>query len=78
MVDAIFPDFTEDRQNSVILTSKNDTSLQLNDEILQRLPGAETEYFSCDKAVCDDEVEAQTKLPNRVPAFNNTNWNAST
>ena len=59
MVDAIFPDFTVDRKNSVILTPKNDTSLKLNDEILQRLSGVETEYFSCDKALCDDEGEAQ-------------------
>ena len=36
MVDAIFPDFDEDRSNSIILTAKNDTSLKLNDEILQR------------------------------------------
>ena len=32
MVDSNFPDFNEDRCNSIILTTKNDISLKLNDE----------------------------------------------
>ena len=56
---AIFPNFDEDRSNSIILTAKNDTSLKLNDEILQRLDGVKRTFFSSDSAVCDDEEEAQ-------------------
>ena len=59
IVDAIYPDFNEDRCNSIILTAKNDTSLKLNDEILQRLSGEEHIFFSSDKAICDEEEEAQ-------------------
>ena len=59
MVDAIFPNFDEDRSGSIILTPKNVTSLKLNDEILQRLPGEEHVFLSCDSAICDDEEEAQ-------------------
>ena len=59
MVDSVFPDFNEDRCNSVILTAKNDTSLKLNDEILQRLPGEERTFLSADSVICDDGEEAQ-------------------
>ena len=59
MVEAIFPNFDEDRSNSIILTPKNDTSLKLNDKILKRLPGVERTFFSCDSAICDSEEEAQ-------------------
>ena len=59
LVDELFPDFSVDRQMSVILTPKNETSLKLNDKILERLPGIKREFFSCDKALCDDEEEAQ-------------------
>ena len=59
IVDAIFPDFDVDRSNSVILTPKNETSLKLNNEILQRLPGQEHVFFSCDRAICDSDEESQ-------------------
>ena len=59
IVNSIFPDFSTDRTGSVILTPKNDTSLQLNDEILKKLDGVPREFLSCDKALCDDEVESQ-------------------
>ena len=63
MVQAIFPNFDEDRSGSIILTPKNDISLKLNDEILQRLPGEEHVFFSCDSAICDNEEEAQNYQP---------------
>ena len=59
IVDTIFPDFDVDRSDSVILTPKNDMSLQLNDEILKRLPGDNHVFFSCDRALCDNEEEAE-------------------
>ena len=59
MVDAIFPDFNEDRSNSIILTAKNDTSLIINDQVLERFPGQDTTFFSADSVICDDDEEAQ-------------------
>ena len=59
IVKSIFPDFSTDRTSSVILTPKNDTSLKLNEEILDKLDGVSYEFLSCDRALCDDEEEAQ-------------------
>lgn len=36
-----------------------DTSLKLNDKILQRLPDEERVLFSCDRAICDTDEESQ-------------------
>ena len=59
IVNSIFPDFSTDRTSSVILTPKNDTSLKLNEEILDKLDGVSYEFLSCDRALCDDQEEAQ-------------------
>lgn len=59
IVDSIFPNFDEDRSTSTILTPKNDTSLKLNDEILQRLPGQVRTFLSSDRALCDTDEESQ-------------------
>ena len=59
IADAIFPDFSEDRTYSVILTQKNEISLKLNDEILKRMPGQEHVFFSYDNTLCDNEEESQ-------------------
>ena len=56
--ESIFPNFDEDRSNSIILTTKNDLSLKLNDDIVQRLPGQERLFLSSDSVTCDDEEEA--------------------
>ena len=44
---------------STIITPKNDTSLKLNDTILERLPGEQRVFFSCDHAICDTGEESQ-------------------
>ena len=49
----------EDRTSSIILTPKNDMSLKLNEKILQRFPGQEVEFLSCDRALCDSDEEGQ-------------------
>ena len=59
LIEELFPDFTTDRKMSVILTPKNDSSLKMNDKILERLPGSQREFLSCDRAICDNEEESQ-------------------
>ena len=59
IVDTIFPNSDEDRSTSTILTPKNDTSLKLNDTILESLPGKQRVFFSCDRAICDTDEESQ-------------------
>ena len=45
--------------NTVILTPKNDTALNLNNEVLtKKVPGQAKMYVSADKAVCDNEEDA--------------------
>ena len=60
IVDEVFPDLLDPRAltNTVILTPTNDSSLQLNDQVLKRVPGEPKTYLSNDKAICDDEEEA--------------------
>jgi hypothetical protein len=59
IIDAVFPDLTCDLTKRAILTPKNDTSLDLNDQVLERLPGERRLYLSVDNVVSDDENERQ-------------------
>jgi hypothetical protein len=61
LIDSVFPDLSDPSTlaNTVILSPTNDNTLHLNDAILKNLPGQETVYLSTDKAICDDEAEAQ-------------------
>ncbi len=59
IVDTIYPDLSKDVSKFAILTPKNETTLQLNDEILQKLPGKERVYTSIDKAITDHDDEEQ-------------------
>jgi hypothetical protein len=63
IVDTIYPDFTLDRSQHVILTPKNDASLTLSDRVLERVDGLAVVYLSQDTARCDEEEEAQNYSP---------------
>ena len=43
----------------VVLSSKNDDCLSINEEVLQMLPGESTTYLSADSVRCDNEEERQ-------------------
>ena len=60
IVDAIFDDMTNSNiVNMVILTPTNEKALDLNNKVLtKKVPGEVKVYLSADKAVCDDEIEA--------------------
>jgi hypothetical protein len=48
-----------DIANTVILTPKNETALKVNDKVLKNMvPGEVKIYLSADKAICDNEEEA--------------------
>ncbi|XP_014670443.1 PREDICTED: uncharacterized protein LOC106811370 [Priapulus caudatus] len=61
IVDQIFSDLTQPRNlaTTVILTPTNDSSLRINDSVIERLPGTPKLYTSADRAICVDEKEAQ-------------------
>ena len=59
LIDSIFDDICYDMTKRVILTPKNDASLQLNSEVLKKLPGTHHVYLSMDKVICDNEEEQQ-------------------
>ena len=58
IVSAVFPDLNMDLSDRVILTPKNDVTLQLNEDILAMLPGQACTYLSVDKVQTDDPEEA--------------------
>ncbi len=61
IVDDIFDDMSDINaiSSTVILTPKNDTSLQLNEEIMnKKVSGPSAVYVSVDKAICNNEEEA--------------------
>ena len=57
IIDAVFPDVSTASTQHVILTPKNDASLQLNDKVLERLPGDMQTYYSSDRVICDTAHE---------------------
>ena len=58
IVDSVYGDMSGDLHDKVILTPKNDATLKLNDDILEKLTGEPRIYLSCDIASCDDPTEA--------------------
>ena len=61
IIDDIFNDMSAPHAmaNTVVLTPKNATALQLNDKVLKdKVPGELKTYISADKVICDDEEEA--------------------
>ncbi len=65
LVEHVFPDFTNPKglSNSIILTPTNESALLMNNEVLKKMPGEEKVYLSADKALCDDEDEANNFSP---------------
>ena len=59
IIDSVFDDPTCDMTKRVILTPKNDASLLLNKQVLDKLPGAQHVYLSVDRVICDDSEERQ-------------------
>ena len=57
IIDAVFPNLSCDLTASVVLTPKNDTSLQLNNHVLDKIGGEKKLYPSVDHVVCDNEEE---------------------
>ncbi len=60
IIDAVFPDMAANVTRCAILTPKNETTLRLNDEILERVVGEERFYVSIDKVVTDNTEEAES------------------
>ena len=58
IVDIVFNE-TFNLKTTVILTPKNDASIQLNKQVLQKIPGETRIYYSTDKVLTDDEEESQ-------------------
>lgn len=60
IVNAVFTDVTNPQTlaATVILATTNDTTLHLNDLIVNKLPGQSKTYLSADQAICDVEMEA--------------------
>ena len=63
IIDTVFDDLTSDIAKGIILTPKNDASLLLNKQVLDRLPGEQHIYLSVDQAICDNR--GATKLSPR-------------
>ena len=59
IIESVFDDPTVDITKRVILTPKNDASLLLNKQVLDRLQGEQRLYLSVDRVMCDDEEEQQ-------------------
>ena len=59
IIESVFDDPTVDITKRVILTPKNDPSLLLNKQVLDRLQGEQCLYVSVDRVICDDEEEQQ-------------------
>ncbi|KAJ8280700.1 hypothetical protein GJAV_G00057920 [Gymnothorax javanicus] len=61
LIDAVFPDINDqDISGKIILTPKNEDSLKLKDEILERVDGEKKTYYSVDNVVTDNEEEAHS------------------
>ena len=59
IIDSVFDDLTSDITKRIILTPKNDASLLLNKQVLDRRPGEQRIYLSVDQAICDNKEEQQ-------------------
>ena len=59
IIESVFDDPTVDITKRVILTPKNDASLLLNKQVLDRLQGEKRLYLSVDRVMSDDEEEQQ-------------------
>ena len=57
IVASIFSDFDGDLTGRVILTPTNDEALEINEQILNQLPGEVKTYYSIDSVVSDDQEE---------------------
>ena len=58
IVSSVYPDAAADIQDRVILTPKNDVTLQLNDAILKTVPSEPRTFLSDDSVVFDVDAEA--------------------
>jgi hypothetical protein len=65
IVDAVFDDVSDPRSlsNTIILTPTNHSSLLLNNQVLEKIEGEETVYFSTDSAVTENPGEAENFPP---------------
>ena len=59
IVASIFSDFNDNLTGRVILTPTNDAALEINEQIINQLPGELKTYFSVDSVVSDDDEEVQ-------------------
>jgi hypothetical protein len=60
IIDEVFSEVSDAKAiaNTVILTPTNERSLHLNNKVIKKLQGPSKTYVSADKAICDDETEA--------------------
>ncbi|XP_066935344.1 uncharacterized protein [Clytia hemisphaerica] len=72
LINSIFGNLDVDFSKRAILTPTNLDSFQINDGVLQRLPGETTTYFSFDSVISDDQDEIdrypQEFLPSLTPS----------
>ena len=60
IIDAVYDDMLgSDIDQRVILCPRNDDTLEVNQQVLDRLPGCEKAYFSVDDVQCDDREEQE-------------------
>ena len=63
VIDAVYDDMLDNQiERRVILCPRNDDTLEVNQQVLDRLPGQEKVYFSVDGVECDD-IEEQENYP---------------
>ena len=60
IIDEVFSDVShaEVISSTVILNPTNESALKLNNKVIKKVPGPSKNYVSADKAICDDEIEA--------------------
>ena len=59
IIDSAFNDLTSDITKRIILAPKNDASLLLTKQALDRLPAEQCIYLTVDQAICDKKEEQQ-------------------
>ena len=62
IIDSVFDDPTADMTKRVILAPKNDASLSLNKQVLDKLLGKQCLYVTVDQVMCDNKEEKQNYL----------------
>jgi ATP-dependent DNA helicase PIF1 len=63
VIDAVFPTLDAPVTDRAILTTKNESALEINKKVLAKLPGNAREYLSVDTIISDTAEEDYTNFP---------------